>query len=226
MGIETQAGDIYRLIVALEGRVVEVTDHRFKCFEQAQARVAEAVCRYAQTARVRAVVLQRGRPNTPVNRGGNGSPTRVPLGDGDFDWTVEKRWGTDVIRRILLQNGLEAPAAASLPRADGSAVPRTTVRSVSPGRTVPARPIGKHRSTRWHLTATVAVVILVMVVLILVQTGGHPSRLLSAITGAKPTVKNELPFDARTSFAPGPQPETHAPLDGPEGRDSKSGDGT
>jgi hypothetical protein len=35
-----------------------------------------------------------------------------------------------------------------------------------------------------------------------VQTGGHPTRLIAAFCHPQSTVKDELPFDARTSFVP------------------------
>ncbi len=208
MGIETQPGDVYRLIVALEARVIEGADCRYRRFEQAQARVAETVCRYARTERVRAIAVQRGRPNAPIDREGNGSPARVTLDDSDYSWTIEKRWGTDVIQRILPQSGVEPPAVVDPLSTDGDVgPPPATARAADPARADLPRPAGKHKSTRWPVTTAIAVVILAIIALALVQTGGHPSRLLSAITGTQPAVKDELPFDARTSFAPEPQQE-------------------
>ena len=222
MGIETQPGDVYRLIVVLGARVVEADDSRSERFEQTQARVAEAVCRYTRSERVHAVALQRGRLNTPHSPDRNGSAAPVRLDDGEYNWAIEKRWGTDVIRRILVQDGIEPPAAVSAQRADGNLAPRPTARPASPGRAQRPHLINKHKSMRWHVTATVAVVILAVVALILFQTGGHPSRLLSAITVAKPTVKDELPFDARTSFTSEPRPGgAHKPSGQPESEDSR-----
>lgn len=222
MGIETQPGDVYRLIVALDGRVLVAADGRFARFEQAQTRVAETICRYAQTERVRAVVLQRGRPNVPVRRGHNGYPTRPTVADSDYDWTIEKHWDTSVIRRILLQNGIEPPATTTSPQADADTAPAPPAQPASPRRSSRPRPGGRHKSTRWHVTLTVVIVILAMIALILVQTGGHPARFLSAFMSDKPTVKNELPFDARTSFAPEPRPGgAYEPVGQPESEDSR-----
>lgn len=232
MGIETQPGDVYRLIVALEERVVEGADRRYRCFEQAQARVAEAVCRHARTERVRAVAVQRGRPTPPTDRDGNGSPARGRLDDGDYSWTIEKRWGAEVIQRIMLQNGV-APAVAADPspadenvglplaapeppshaQTDPSPTdehvghPPPALQPPSPVRAELLRTAGKHKSTRWPVATAIAVVIVAIIALALVHTGGHPSRLLSLITSTQPAVKDELPFDARTSFAPEVQQE-------------------
>jgi hypothetical protein len=211
MGIRTQPGDVYRLIVVLETHVVEPGDRRFKRFEQAQARVAEMVCRYAQREHIRAVALQRGRLIASLDRDGDGSSARAALEDGDYKWTIEKRWGTSVIRRILLQNGIEPLASASPPRANTVVAPPLAARFARPRRADRPRSTAKHKSTRWHVTATVMIVILAMVVLLLVETGGHPSRFLSAITGDGANVKDELPFDARTSFAPTPHRESPSP---------------
>ncbi|MBU0616699.1 MAG: hypothetical protein KKI02_03180 [Planctomycetes bacterium] len=226
MGIETQPGNVYRLIVTLDGHIVEAVGCRFKRFEQAQARVAETVCRYAETEHVRAVAVQRGRPNAPVDRGGNGSPARVTLEDDDYTWTIEKRWGTDVIRRILLQNDIQPAPAADKPRLTANVRQRSPAGRAATARAGSPRPVSRHKSARGHLAATLAVIILATVALILFQTGGDPSRLLSAITGANPTIKDELPFDARTSFAPEPQPEPYEPGDGPTDKDARPREGT
>jgi hypothetical protein len=221
MGIETQPGDVYRLIVVLGTHVVEADDSRSDRFERTQARVAEAVCRYARSGPVHAVALQRGRRHTPPSPGRSGSTAAVNLDDREYDWAIEKRWGADVIRRILVQDEIEPPTTVSAQRADGKPAPRPTPRPGNTGRARRPRPINKHKSMRWHLTATVAVVILAVIALILFQTGGHPLRLLSAVTAAKPSVKDELPFDARTSFTPQPRPGgAHKPLGQPQSEDS------
>ncbi len=218
MGIETQPGDVYRLIVAFEARVVEGADCRYRHFEQAQARVAETVCRYARAERVRAVAVQRGRPNQPIDRGGNGSPASAVLDDSDYDWKIEKRWGTEVIQRILLQNGVAPPATIEpFPTDEAVGPPAATGRATDSTRVELPRPAGKHKSTRWPVTAAIAIVVLAIIAMALFQVGGHPSRLLSAITGAKLAVKDELPFDARTSFALEPQPAAHESSGKPSG---------
>lgn len=221
MGIGTQPGDVYRLIVVLDARVVEAGDCRFGRFEQAQARVAETVCHYARNECVRAVALQRGRLSRPVDRGGNGRSVRVMLPDDDYDWAIEKHWGAGVIRRILRQRGIEplAPPRVAAPSEKTAARPASPRTGFSP----PTEPhaVGKHRRTRWPLTAALAVIVVALVALILVQTGGHPVRALSAMMDTRPTVKEELPFDARTSFTSEARAETHEQRNEPEDEGSR-----
>lgn len=216
MGIETTSGDVYRLIVALDVRVVVAVGYYFNRFEQAQSQVASIVCRYAHTGRVRAIALQRGRPSAAPLQSGNGSPQRLPRHDNGYNWTIEKHWGAEVIRRILVQNGIKPQLAAPMPRLTAGTPPRPTVR-----RPKPRRGGEQHKSVRRHVTATVAVIILAMITLLLFQTGGHPHRLLSAITDTQPSVKDELPFDARTSFTPKRRPDVHEPPGDPDDEDSK-----
>jgi hypothetical protein len=226
MGIETPSGDVFRLIVALDVRIVVAVGCRFKRFEQAQTQVAEVVCRYARHGRVCAVALQRGRLNLAVAQESGNSLARPAFEDSDYNWTIEKRWGTEVIRRILRQHGIEPPRATVRPRLTSIKTARRPPAGKRAAKVAKApRLTGRHKNTRWQVGACLAVIIVAMVALVFFQTGGHPSRLLSAITGVCPTVKDELPFDARTSFAPAPQPQTHERGSVPEHQDPRPGEG-
>ncbi len=208
MGIETYTGDVYRLILALDTRVVVAVDNHYQQFEDAQARVADTVCRYARNGRVRAIALQRGRHNGRSSSHRRMLPNTTPETTG-YTWTIEKQWGPEVILRILTQNKIELPATET-PRLNGNSIKKRTngvSRTPKPistetTTTAPRSPISpsRHKSMRWQVFASIAAVIFAMIALILFQTGGHPDRLFSAIMGCGTSVKNELPFDARTSF--------------------------
>ena len=208
MGIETHAGDVYRLILALDVRVVVAVDNHYRQFEEAQAQVAETVCRYARTGRVRAVALQRGHRNGRSSHPGL-LPETTDQTNG-YTWTIEKQWGPEVIIRILTQNGIELPTTEA-PRLNGNSTnnksngasrppaPNATEAAPSAPHSTSAAP-SRHKNMRWQVCASIIAVICAMIGLILFQTDGHPGRFFSAIMGCGTSVKNELPFDARTSF--------------------------
>ena len=215
MGIETHSGNVYRLILALDVRVVVAVDNHYRQFEDAQAQVAETVCRYSRSGRVRAIALQRGhRDKLSAHR--ITLPDAKP-GTNGYTWTIEKQWGPEVIVRILTQNGIELPTTEG-PRLNGNSIKNRsngvshTASPTSPENApAPPRPTAtpsRHKNMRWQVFASIAAVIFAMIALILFQTEGHPDRLFSAIMGCGTSVKNELPFDARTSFETPPQQQS------------------
>jgi hypothetical protein len=178
-----------------------VTDaRRFARFGQAQARVADTICNHARPRPPRVIVLQRGRPIAESCEAGDDTPD-VPANNGRYAWTIEKHWGPDVVQRILSQRGLlrvhDAPTRAH--GMSGSSRPRRRP------------PANLHKTTRWHLIGTAAVVVLTMIVLLFWQTGGKPYELLTTTRPAPRAVQQELPFDARTSFATTSEPADEKP---------------
>ena len=237
MGIEPSAGETYRLIVAIDRRMLVADPRRYSRFEDAQAEVARAVRRYNGLGPVSAVALQRGRPSRVarlcVERLNDGDSSHgTPRNGDDYLWTIEKRWGRDVVARILAQGDVSTPTNGhprngnSHPRngnghprngnghpRNGSVYPRNGQRSEprQDGTTTrPPQPMAvAHRvqpvvprHKRWQILTTLAVILLSMSVLVLIQTGGHPLRLLAAFRWPENVLKEELPFDFRTSFAP------------------------
>lgn len=217
-----------RLLAADDQRLLVADERRYARFEDAQAEVAKVVCRYGHLGPVRAVALQRGRPsrsskpnganggsehgrnggNRKVNGNGSqnamGATPLLSLKGVDFLWTIEKSWGRDVVARILTQNGISAPGCAAAlterqfpPRGNGRW--RGHSRRSSPARS--QRNIA-HKNTRWPVLSTTIVILLSIVVLFLFQSGGHPLHLLGGLLRPQPMTKEELPFDARTSFTP------------------------
>ncbi len=190
MGTPLVQGDRYRLVITFEDQRSVADPFCFERFEQAQARVSRAVRRYAPTGRIVAIALQRGRPVAPIVPI---SPGRVNLGHPDaYQWVTEKRWGSDVISRIVAQQRNSAaattPIRANVATAGASAAASTGAVAV---------PAGEHpRPARWHVGGVLALVCGAILLALLYQTGGNP-RFLLAIThrDAQP-IKHELPFDA------------------------------
>jgi len=189
MRLETRPGEVHRLVVKVGPRNVVYAARHFRRFEQAQARVADAVRSCARKGVVSTVTLQRGTP-VPMSPTDTDHPTTLKGNRGiEYSWTIEKQWGLDVVRRILL-NGNGSCTHAPARRA-----------KALPGRPPIARTAIRHKPARWHLAATAEFVLLAIVTLLIVQTGGHPLALLASVRDPQPTVKRELPFNARTSFA-------------------------
>jgi len=237
MQVAGETGELFRLYVSANGHSAVFGPRYYTRYEQAQARVAEAVRQHGRTGTLQSIILQRGtRESTPVE-----SNTATVDGATTYYWFNEKAWGPEVIDRILRQNGIdghvpvETPSPPS-PPAKPKALPAPPSEPVAPSTSAPAidpasdpsRPatvsatsttnrsqaIGEayrpavttnartaqHKDLRWRLVATTVMVVAMMVTLIMFQTGGRPLSLLSGIVGERPTVKHELPFDARTSF--------------------------
>lgn len=190
MRLETRPGEVHRLVVTLGLRDVVYAARHFTRFEQAQAHVADAVRHSARQGHVKSVTLQRGTPICmSAEDAGGPAPRRWPA-SVEYTWTIEKRWETDVIQRILKQNGTALSSGSHTFPASALKRWRT-----------PARPVAtRHKPARWHLAATAAFVLVAVITLLLFQTGGRPLALLAALRDRRPAVKRELPFDARTSF--------------------------
>lgn len=199
------SGEAYRLIIDAEQGVVIFGARHFGNFEEAQARVADAVRHHGRLGRVNSVRLQHG---TPVERPGASPPEAQacePSAETEHRWTTEKRWDREVVLRILTQAGIEA-AEPPAPRPIPPPTPRPP--RIPPRRT-PRPAVSLHKPALWHVAATAALVTVAMITALLVQTGGQPLAILAALQEPRATIKHELPFDARTSF--GPRAETLEP---------------
>jgi len=192
MGTKSTSGETYRLILAMDRRVIIAGERGYSRFEEAQARVADTVCHYGRLGHVTAVALQQGRPSRASN--GVAAPPRE-LQAQDYIWTIEKCWDREVVQRILAQNQIEPPSLAPSRSRNGHAG-----RLREPSRQQPSSTRRMHKYTRWHATVTVAIIALTMAVLLFLQIGGNPARLLTTFSNPRDMVINELPFDARTSF--------------------------
>ncbi len=201
MGFEAVPGEVYRLLLTFDGHETVPDVFRFDRFEQAQGWVAPAVRRHATRGRVRAVALQRG---IPVGASGSRDTSTGAPGPGrpetstDYTWTIEKRWGPEVVTRILAQQAFASRSAARRPT-DAPAP------SIAPGPrpSLPAAAAGfgrLHKDTRWHVIGTFTLVLLAILTTLLYQTGGNPNLLLAATKAPVETIKLELPFDARAGF--------------------------
>ena len=217
MGNETRLGETYRLIVAIDRRLLLADERRYSRFEDAQAEVAGTVRRYHSLGKISAVALQRGRPSLVPRCNGNGGIHSTEDKCEDMLWTIEKRWGHDVVDRILSQNGFHSAPERHRrngdrhrPGGNGHGAGHAQIRP-RPEDTDPLPNAERHKTTRWHVISALTVILLSMLAIVFIQTGGHPTRVIAALWHPQPTIKEELPFDARTSFvADAPAPETPA----------------
>lgn len=182
MNSDAGRGDAYRLLVSVEGRCAVAEESQYRRFDQAQSRVAHTVLRHARIGRIDSVILQRGRPLADLMP--RSAETESLAIDSRHEWIVEKRWGPEVVKRILEQNG----------------IPHVAPKEASPASGLRARArryASLHRNTRWHIAGTAALVALMILTILLAQTGG---RLDGFFTPTASGMKTELPFDARMDF--------------------------
>lgn len=229
---ESSNGVVYRLVVTVDGREAVFNGAPFRDRKRAIAQVAAAVRHYARQAEVRRVALQRGAVSTAdtavahsnaadravahsgaadraVARGAASCPDRLP---GSAAWTTIARWDSDVVQRILRQDGVPprtpvvvaqrhsdpvaaTPTCAPLPHAAVAPAAAGAPRTPHVGRVWP-------KSQRWPVLVTAGLLALVWIVLTLLLTGGHPGGLFAGATASQPAVVGELPVEAPARPAP------------------------
>lgn len=198
MPSKTGQREAYRLVIALDGRDAVADEHRYNRFDKAQSQVANAVVRHARYGRVTSVLLQHGRP---INGDGKQQSTpHAPLLPGPgYEWVIEKRWGPEVVRRILRQR--KTSLADGEPALDNQLHSRA------------CRLVGRHKAMRWQIFGTAAALMIMIVATLLIQTGGRPNTLLPSSDTARE--QSVLPFDARTDFELAEQVRSNPPLTPP-----------
>ena len=103
---------VYRLVVRLDGRHVVYDAPLFRHFKEARTHVAIAICRHACDGPVQHVLLQSTTPpshDAPTIAHGDSPDVLTPHTNG---WKTVTYWDSDVVQRILAQNGLAAPPVA------------------------------------------------------------------------------------------------------------------
>lgn len=98
------AGGSFRLVIDIDHAKEVYAGRAFARFEEAQSRVAEAICAHASRGSVQAVRMERC-----------GNPTDATAAASEEDprtWITVKCWGADVVDRILTQHGLHHRVAS------------------------------------------------------------------------------------------------------------------
>ncbi len=213
MAGEEAPGCTYRLVLIRDGRrIVHAT--ALQNYKQAVACVADAVRTHAGGGRVTGVLLERRFEHRP-------KPDATVLSPA---WVVVEQWGSEVILRILRQNGYHHPAANQEPsalaaslstRADRDGTPQ--MRPAQPGALmerrqlhpssppaaaslalpviVPEQPAGERpRGHHWHFAAGLSVILIAWIAIAMVLAGGHLFRLLESRPASQPSIVKELPF--------------------------------
>ncbi len=193
----------FRLVLTIDQCDVVYLDRRFPNFREAQSCVADAVCSHFAAGRVESIRMERaparGRPSA-------GASTNARPGEAG-DWSIEKRWGRDVVARILAQRGLLYPTptlhvpapAASTDHTD----PPTRGGDKPSGADDASRPTRPgHRPTRWDLMTTAALLVTASVGFFVVHTEGRPQDAFSYQADAPSLVSQSVSFDGLHLLVP------------------------
>jgi hypothetical protein len=177
--------EAYRLVIQHVGGHT-ICAPEFRCRKQATARVALAARQAHRTGQALGIVLERAQPASDGH--GLSGPT-----DSEQRWTPVEQWGSDVILRILAQNGGPRPASA----AEKPAAPAETSVCAEPAPAPVVRPRRDRASHLWHVALVVGLTLLTWSIVTLWLTGG---RVLIPGPPTRETKATTLPL-----AAPGPR---------------------